>query len=71
MAENNTSNSGGTHWVDFCDTTAIVLFALKIFGEIQWPWVWVLAPLWIQIIGIIVHTIVSTICEEIGRKKNN
>ena len=27
----------------------LVFFALKLCGVIDWPWIWVLAPLWIPL----------------------
>jgi hypothetical protein len=27
----------------------IVMSGLKVFGVIQWPWLWITAPLWIWI----------------------
>ena len=41
----------------FSGALTIVFITLKLMGYIQWPWVWVLSPIWISVaavIGIIV-----------------
>lgn len=30
-----------------CFTLVIVFVALKLFKVVDWPWVWVLAPIWL------------------------
>lgn len=39
---------------------AIVFITLKLTGNITWPWLWVLAPIWASflIFGIIAYIIV-------------
>ncbi len=39
--------------VGFFGLLAIVFITLKLTGYITWPWLWVLAPLWIPFILII------------------
>lgn len=41
----NNSNYGG---IGFAGLLTILFVALKLTGVIAWPWVWVLAPLWIS-----------------------
>ena len=41
----------------FLDALAILFIALKLLGIITWSWVWVLAPLWIQLILLIIGLI--------------
>jgi hypothetical protein len=36
-------------WIGFCGELAIVLIALKLVKTIDWPWMWVLAPVWILV----------------------
>ena len=46
----SSSFSGG---VGFPGLLTVVFIALKLTGNITWPWVWVLSPLWISfILGI-------------------
>ena len=44
MASNASSSSG----IGFVGLLTIVFIVLKLTGFIAWPWVWVLAPLWIS-----------------------
>ena len=37
-------SSGG---IGFPGLLTILFIALKLMGYISWPWVWVLAPIWI------------------------
>ena len=40
----------------------IIFVTLKLAGIIHWPWIWVLAPLWIPfVIGAIILTIAITV----------
>lgn len=41
---NNSSSS-----INFAGVLAIVFITLKLTGNIDWPWVWVLSPIWIPI----------------------
>ena len=38
----------------FFDALAILFIALKLCGVISWSWVAVLAPLWIQLIVLVI-----------------
>ena len=42
---------GGTTAVGlgFADVLTIVFVVLKLVGVIDWPWIWVLSPLWISL----------------------
>jgi hypothetical protein len=44
----------------FMTLLAIVFITLKLTGNISWPWLWVLAPIWAPflIFGIIAYIIV-------------
>lgn len=46
-----TASVGG---ISFGGLLTIVFIVLKLTGYITWSWVWVLAPLWIPIVGFIV-----------------
>lgn len=45
MKDNNTVRSG----INFFDVLGIVFIILRLCGVIGWPWVWVLAPIWVPI----------------------
>lgn len=46
-----TTVNGG---VGFAGLLTIVFIALKLLGVIQWSWVWVLSPIWIDAILVVV-----------------
>lgn len=46
-------NSGG---IGFVGVLTITFIVLKLVGFIGWPWVWVLAPIWI---GLVVYLVVA------------
>ena len=39
--------------IGFVGALTILFIALKLIGEITWPWWWVLSPIWISI-GLVV-----------------
>lgn len=64
----------GEHVANFAVITAIVLvFILRIFGLITWPWIWILAPIWIPFgIGTIlcIGLVITIIITELKERKN-
>jgi hypothetical protein len=55
----SSSSSGG---VGFSGLLTVVFIALKLTGNITWPWVWVLSPLWISfLLGVVILSIVFLI----------
>lgn len=55
--ENNKSEvSGG---IGFFGLLGILFIALKLCGVVTWPWVWVLAPIWIPAaIGVCIMVVI-------------
>lgn len=45
MKDNNTKVSGG---IGFVGLLTIVFIVLKLTHIINWSWLWVLAPIWIE-----------------------
>ena len=45
MNNNNRATSGG---LGIIGVLTIVFIVLKLTGLITWPWIWVLAPIWIS-----------------------
>lgn len=35
--------------INFAEVLGVVFIALRLCGVIEWPWVWVLAPIWVPI----------------------
>lgn len=48
-------NGGG---IGFIGVLAITFIVLKLTGVIGWPWVWVLAPIWL---GLVLYVVVAVI----------
>lgn len=51
MSSNRNSSSSG---IGICGVLTIVFVVLKLVGVINWSWLWVLCPLWINILLTIV-----------------
>lgn len=54
---NNAPINGG---IGFCGLLTIAFIVLKLIGQIEWPWIWVFAPMWMPIAIVVVYII--TIC---------
>jgi len=55
----SSSSSGG---VGFFGLLTVVFTVLKLVGVIAWPWLWVLAPMWIALaLAIFVVVIIVAI----------
>lgn len=51
-----TARGGG---MGLAGTLTVVFVTLKLCGVIAWPWIWVLAPLWISlVIGVFILILV-------------
>lgn len=48
-------------------TLTIIFIVLKLFGAVNWPWIWVLCPLWLGfVLSILIFVpmlIFSKICD--------
>lgn len=53
MAEKGSSNGG----IGFASLLALLFIGLKLGHVIDWPWLWVLAPIWITV-AVVVAVIV-------------
>ncbi len=58
---NKTTSAGTSGGIGFSGILTIVFIVLKLLGKIDWPWVWVLSPLWISAALVIVVIIVAFI----------
>lgn len=45
MSDSNTSSGG----IGFVGLLQLLFITLKLLGKIEWPWVWVLSPIWISL----------------------
>lgn len=38
--------------IGFCGLLTILFIGLKLTGNIMWPWLWVLSPLWVPLAAV-------------------
>lgn len=60
MSDNNSSNGIG-----FCGLLTIVFIVLKLTKVINWSWLWVLSPLWIDFVLAVILLTIYYIVEEL------
>lgn len=56
MNNNNNSNAGAG--IGFTGFLALIFIVLKLIGVINWPWLWVLSPIWIPLVILILPLII-------------
>ena len=73
MSSNNTSSGSGG--IGFADLLTIVFIVLKLLHKIAWPWIWVVAPMWIGLafalvlIGVLFG--IAALVRTIGRRSRS
>ena len=60
MSEKKTTVNGG---IGFVGLLTVAFVVLKLCGVINWKWLWVLSPIWIEACIVIVIVIVAVIME--------
>ena len=60
------SSSGGG--LGISGVLQVIFLVLKLCGLIDWPWIWVLSPLWISLGLFLIFFIVSLIVIAIQRR---
>lgn len=50
--------SGSSGGIGFSTLLTLMFIFLKLTGQIDWSWLWVLSPIWIEIILLVVLTVV-------------
>lgn len=66
MSSNRNSSSSG---IGICGVLTIVFVVLKLVGVINWSWLWVLCPLWINILLTVIVFVIIVIIDNKARKK--
>ena len=66
MSSNRNSSSSG---IGICGVLTIVFVVLKLVGVINWSWLWVLCPLWIDILLTVIVLVIIAIIDKKARKK--
>ena len=60
----NSNKSSGSSGIGICGVLTIVFIVLKLVGVINWSWLWVLCPLWIDILLTIIVLVIITIIDK-------
>lgn len=66
MSSNRNNSSSG---IGICGVLTIVFIVLKLVGVINWSWLWVLCPLWIDILLTVIVLVIVAIIDDKARKK--
>lgn len=66
MSSNRNSSSSG---IEICGVLTIVFVVLKLVGVINWSWLWVSCPLWIDILLTVIVFVIIAIIDKMTRKK--
>lgn len=66
MSSNRNSSSSG---IGICGVLTIVFVVLKLVGVINWSWLWVLCPSWIDILLTVIVLVIIAIIDNKARKK--
>ena len=66
MSSNRNSSSSG---IGICGVLTIVFVVLKLVGVINWSWLWVLCPLWIDILLTVIVLVIIAIIDKITSNK--
>ena len=53
----------------FAEALALLFIALKLCGVIDWPWLWVLSPIWITLCLLGGLALLIFILTEISKRK--
>ena len=56
--------------LNFAEVLGVVFIALRLCGVIDWPWVWVLAPIWVPIGLWLLAVLIAFICAMLKDRKD-
>ena len=51
----------------FCEVLTLIFIVLKLTGNISWSWIWVLAPMWIELILIVAAILLTSIAVALSK----
>jgi hypothetical protein len=55
--------------INLMDGIFLIFLALKLSGKIDWPWLWVMSPLWIPLSVLILVAIMIGVSDRIKMKR--
>lgn len=50
----SSNTSGSSSGIGFSGLLTVLFIGLKLTGFINWPWIWVLSPIWINFLIVFV-----------------
>lgn len=53
MSNRNRSSNSNSGGIGFVGALTIAFTVLKLTGHIEWPWIWVVSPVWISVLFMI------------------
>jgi len=65
MSSNTSDSSSG---IGFSGLLTVLFIGLKLTGFINWPWVWVLSPIWINFLIVLAFFFVVGILYFLAKK---
>ena len=65
MKEKKTETRVG---LGFAEALTILFVALKLCKVIDWPWLWVVSPIWITLLFVVFIAVVIVVLGSIGRR---
>lgn len=65
MMEKKTETRVG---LGFAEALTLLFIALRLCGVIDWPWVWVLSPIWITLLIMAMLSLLIMVLNRISRR---
>jgi uncharacterized membrane protein len=65
----NSSSSSSSSGIGFVGLLTIVFIVLKLIGQIDWSWWWVLSPVWISTILVVSIIVFMFVLEKRMKEK--
>ena len=65
----STKQNNSKSVIGFLGLLTIVFIVLKLVGVINWSWLWVLCPLWAQVVCLIVTAIIIGVVKGVQENK--
>lgn len=65
MYMNSERKSSGSSGIGFSGLLTVAFIVLKLCGVINWPWIWVISPIWISLLIAIAAVIILFIVQRI------
>ena len=65
---NDSSNKSVSVRVGSSGLLTLLFIILKLFGAIEWDWIWVLSPLWISVVLTAIVAIIFLIIAKVKYK---